>query len=259
VEGDAGVGKTEIAKVLADILDTELVRLQCYEGLDVHTALYEWDYQRQLLRIRAEEAAGADAEALTDRIFDRQYLLERPLLRALTREEGPAVLLIDEIDRADDAFEAFLLEVLSDFQVTIPELGVVRATHVPHVVLTSNRTRELGDALKRRCLYLYIDHPSFEKEVAILQARVPDLDDALARDIASFMQALRGRDLVRVPGVAETLDWARALMGLRRERLDPDVVRDTLGCIVKERSDARLLADVGIAAVLAEAGIAASA
>lgn len=259
VEGDAGVGKTEIAKALAAILDTELIRLQCYEGLDVHTALYEWDYQRQLLRIRAEEAAGADAATLTDRIFDREYLLERPLLRALTRQKGPAVLLIDEIDRADDAFEAFLLEILSDFQVSIPELGTIRAAHVPHVILTSNRTRELGDALRRRCLYLYVDHPSEEKEVAILAARVPELDGALARDIARFMQSLRSRDLVRTPGVAETLDWARALLGLERSRLDPDVVRDTLGCIIKDRSDARRLAEIGIEALLREAGIRATA
>ncbi|MEN8375511.1 MAG: MoxR family ATPase [Gemmatimonadota bacterium] len=259
VEGDAGVGKTEIAKVLASILETELIRLQCYEGLDVHTALYEWDVQRQLLRLRVEQAAGADADALEQRIFSREYLLERPLLRALTREEGPAVLLIDEIDRADDAFEAFLLEVLSDFQVSIPELGVVHAAHVPHVILTSNRTRELGDALRRRCLYLYIDHPSVEKEIAILTARVPELDGALARDIARFMHTLRGRSLVRTPGVAETLDWARALLGLERTLLDPEVVRDTLGCIIKDRADARQIASLGTEALLREAGVRATA
>ncbi len=259
LEGDAGVGKTEIAKVLARILDTELVRLQCYEGLDVHTALYEWDYQRQLLRLRMEQAAGTDVGALEERIFDREYLLERPLLRALTRREGPAVLLIDEIDRADDAFEAFLLEILSDFQVSIPELGVIHAAHRPHVILTSNRTRELGDALKRRCLYLYVDHPSVEKEVEILRLRVPELDEALARDIAHFMHALRDRVLVRTPGVAETLDWARALLGLENRRLDPEVVRDTLGCVIKDRADARQLAEIGIEALLHEAGIRATA
>ncbi len=239
LEGEAGVGKTEVAKALAAVLDAPLIRLQCYEGLDVNTALYEWNYQRQLLRLRMEEAAGADTHALEDRIFDRAYLLERPLLRALTREHGPPVLLIDEIDRADDEFEAFLLEILSDFQVSIPELGAIRARHVPHVILTSNRTRELGDALRRRCLYLYVDHPSLEKEVAILRLRVPQLDEALARDIGRFMQTLRGRGLVRTPGVAETLDWARALLALNAQELDEDLVNQTFNVILKYEGDVR--------------------
>src|SRR3954469_18182305 len=231
IEGDAGVGKTEIAKVLARLLDTELIRLQCYEGLDVSTALYEWNYQRQMLRLRMAEDEGKSGEEIEDLIFGRRYLLERPLLRAITRVEGPPVLLIDEIDRADDAFEAFLLEVLSDFQVTIPELGTIRAEHVPHVVLTSNRTREIGDALRRRCLYLYIDHPSLEKEVRIIRARAPGASERLSLEIGRFMQALRGRDLARPPGVAETLDWVRALVSLHRDSLDPQTVTETLGCI----------------------------
>lgn len=187
VEGEAGVGKTEIAKVLARMLDTELIRLQCYEGLDVHTALYEWNYQRQLLRLKIAELDGQGPAALEDLIFGREYLLERPLLRAITRQQGPPVLLIDEVDRADDGFEAFLLEVLSDFQVTIPELGTIRAVHVPYVVLTSNATREIGDALRRRCLYLYIEHPPLEKEVQIIRMKVPGVSEQLAQEIGRFM------------------------------------------------------------------------
>jgi len=253
VEGDAGVGKTEIAKVLARILDTELVRLQCYEGLDVHTALYEWDYQRQLLRLRIEESEDDDPDAIEERIFSRDYLLERPLLRAITREAGPPVLLIDEIDRADDAFEAFLLEVLSDFQVTVPEIGTIRAEHEPYVVLTSNRTRELGDALRRRCLYLYIDQPDFEKEVRIIRARVPEANEPLAAEIGRFMQAVRRRPMARMPGVAETLDWTRALVRLERDGLDPVTVRGTLGCIVKDHRDARDLEEDDLEALVEEA------
>jgi len=253
VEGDAGVGKTEIAKVLARILDTELVRLQCYEGLDVHTALYEWDYQRQLLRLRIEESEDDDPDAIEERIFSRDYLLERPLLRAITREAGPPVLLIDEIDRADDAFEAFLLEVLSDFQVTVPEIGTIRAEHEPYVVLTSNRTRELGDALRRRCLYLYIDQPDFEKEVRIIRARVPEANEPLAAEIGRFMQAVRRRPMARMPGVAETLDWTRALVRLERDGLDPGTVRGTLGCIVKDHRDARDLDQDDLEALVEEA------
>jgi len=253
VEGDAGVGKTEIAKVLARLLDTELIRLQCYEGLDVSTSLYEWNYQRQMLRLRLAEDEGKSADEIEDLIFGRSYLLERPLLRAITRREGPPVLLIDEIDRADDAFEAFLLEVLSDFQVTIPELGTVRAEHIPHVVLTSNRTREIGDALRRRCLYLYIEHPSLEKEVRILRARVPGAGDRLSEEIGRFMQALRRRRLSKAPGVAETIDWAQALLHLHSESLDRDTVAATLGCILKDQHDLRELGGAGIEAVLAEA------
>ena len=286
VEGDAGVGKTEIAKVMATLMQTELIRLQCYEGLDVNTALYEWNYQKQLLRLRmgggeeerdrdagaggsgaAAETTGADpagrggapvgADARADHlegvIFGRRYLLERPLLRAITRGTPP-VLLIDEIDRADEGFEAFLLEVLSDFQVTIPELGTIRATHRPLVVLTSNRTREIGDALRRRCLYLYIEHPTFAKEVEIIRARVPGISDALASQITHVVQGLRARRLMKPPGVAETLDWARALVTLHQDHLDAEIVSETLGCLVKDRHDISLLHSEDVETLLAGAG-----
>jgi MoxR-like ATPase len=253
IEGDAGVGKTEIAKVLARLLDTELIRLQCYEGLDVSTALYEWNYQRQMLRVRLAEQEQKSADEIEDLIFGRSYLLERPLLRAITRREGPAVLLIDEIDRADDGFEAFLLEVLSDFQVTIPELGTIRAEHIPYVILTSNRTREIGDALRRRCLYLYIEHPSLEKEVRILRTRVPGAGARLTEEIGRFMQALRRRRLSKAPGVAETIDWAQALLHLHREHLDRETVEETLGCILKDQHDLRDLSGAALDPVLAEA------
>ena len=283
IEGDAGVGKTEVAKVLAALLETELIRLQCYEGLDVNTALYEWNYQKQLLRLRiaADERAGgtpaidraeagtpADPAAaspvaaggtpaspdLEDLIFGRKYLLERPLLRAITRPDSSPVLLIDEIDRADEGFEAFLLEVLSDFQVTIPELGTIRAVHRPVVILTSNRTREIGDALRRRCLYLYIEHPPFEKEVEIVRTKVPGIADRLAAEITHFVQVLRRRALMKPPGVAETLDWARALVTLHRDALDAATVAETLGCLVKDRHDMRDLAGKDVAALVAAAG-----
>ncbi len=249
VEGDAGVGKTEIAKVLARVLGTELIRLQCYEGLDVSTALYEWDYPRQMLRVRM---AGEHAEpsGLQHVIFSREYLLERPLLKAITRAQGPPVLLVDEVDRADDGFEAFLLEVLSDFQVTIPELGTIRAEHVPFVILTSNRSREIGDALRRRCLYLYIEHPSFEKEVRIIRSRVPDAGPRLSEQIARFVQALRGKRLLKSPGVAETIDWAQAMVTLHQDELDPEIVYQTLGCVLKDKNDMRELAGVEIAALV---------
>ncbi|MGH7535764.1 MAG: AAA family ATPase [Gemmatimonadales bacterium] len=237
VEGDAGVGKTEVAKVLAQVLDTELIRLQCYEGLDVNTALYEWNYQRQLLRLRIAQVDGQDPSRLEELIFSREYLLERPLLRAITARDRPPVLLVDEIDRADDGFEAFLLEVLSDFQVTIPELGTIRAEQVPYVVLTSNRTREIGDALRRRCLYLNIPHPTFEKEVRIIRTRVPGIQQHLAEQIGRFMQVVRGRRLAKPPGVAETIDWTRALATLHQDHLDVEVVEETLGCILKDRHD----------------------
>jgi MoxR-like ATPase len=237
VEGDAGVGKTEIAKVLARILDTELIRLQCYEGLDVSTSLYEWNYQRQMLRLRMAEDEGRAPSEIEQIIFGREYLLERPLLQAITRREGPPVLLVDEIDRADDGFEAFLLEVLSDFQVTIPELGTIRAEHAPYVVLTSNRSRELGDALRRRCLYLYIEHPTLEKEVRIIRAQVPEASRHLAEEVGRFLQALRARRLAKSPGVSETIDWARALIRLHRDHLDAETVEETLGCLLKDRHD----------------------
>jgi MoxR-like ATPase len=253
VEGEAGVGKTEIAKVLAQMLDTELVRLQCYEGLDTHTALYEWNYQRQILRLKAAEIEGRDPGKLEDLIFGREYLLERPLLRAITRREGPAVLLIDEVDRADEAFEAFLLEVLSDFQITIPELGTIRAEHVPFVLLTSNRSRELSDALRRRCLYLYLEHPGPEKELRILRAKVPGVDEHLARGVARFVQRLRERELRKRPGVAESIDWATALTRLHRNALDPAIVGATLGCLLKDAHDLQATGPEAIAELIAHA------
>jgi MoxR-like ATPase len=237
IEGDAGVGKTEVAKVLARLLGTELIRLQCYEGLDVNTSLYEWNYQRQMLRVRIAEQEGRDASQIEEMIFGRSYLLERPLLRAITRREGPPVLLVDEVDRSDQGFEAFLLEVLSDFQVTIPELGTIRAEHVPYVVLTSNRSREIGDALRRRCLYLFIEHPSLEKEVRILRSRIPGASAQLAGEVGRFMQALRSRRLLKSPGVAESIDWVKALIKLRQEHLDVEAVEQTLGCILKDQHD----------------------
>ena len=249
VEGEAGVGKTEIAKVLAEILGAELIRLQCYEGLDVHTALYEWNYQRQLLRIRVEESGGTSPEELEATIFGRDYLLERPLLRAITRPVPP-VLLIDEIDRADEEFEAFLLELLSDFQVSIPELGTIEATTRPHAVLTSNSTRELSDALRRRCLYLWIDHPSFEKELRILRTHRGRLPTEVAEEIVRFVQRLREGRLYKTPGVAETLDWAEALDSLGVQSLDEEVVRATLGCLLKDRHDIAALATNGLGEIL---------
>ena len=253
IEGDAGVGKTEIAKVLAGLYRTELIRLQCYEGLDVATALYEWNYPRQMLRVRMAELDGQGAAQAEEVIFSRGYLLERPLLRAITRKEGPAVLLIDEVDRADEAFEAFLLELLSDFQVTIPELGTVRAEHRPHVLLTSNCTRELSDALRRRCLYLYVDHPALEKEVRILRSRVPAASEQLALEIGRFVQALRARRLVRTPGVAESIDWARALARLHADHLELAEVEATLGCLVKDRHDQKDLKESELAGMIAAA------
>jgi MoxR-like ATPase len=253
VEGEAGVGKTEIAKVLARMLDTELVRLQCYEGLDTHTALYEWNYQRQLLRLKIAERER-DPGKLEELIFGREYLLERPLLRAITRRESPAVLLIDEVDRADEAFEAFLLEVLSDFQITIPELGTIRAEHVPFVLLTSNRSRELSDALRRRCLYLYVEHPGLEKELRILRSKVPGVSDQLARAVARFVQRLRARELRKLPGVAETIDWTQALLRLHQDRLDAEIVGATLGCLLKDEHDLRATGGAAIAELLATAG-----
>ena len=251
VEGEAGVGKTEIAKVLARVLSTELVRLQCYEGLDTNTALYEWNYQRQLLRLRIAEREARNPDELEDLIFGREYLLERPLLRAITRREGPAVLLIDEIDRADEGFEAFLLELLSDFQITIPELGTIRAEHVPVVVLTSNRSREIGDALRRRCLYLFVEHPGFEKELRILRGKVPAVSEQLAQAITRFVQRLRAQPLRKLPGVSETLDWAQALARLHRDALDAETTRATLGCLLKDEQDMKATGEERLAELLA--------
>jgi len=237
IEGQAGVGKTEIAKVLSNALETELIRLQCYEGLDVNTALYEWNYPKQMLRIKIDEGSGISADEEEAHIFSDEFLLKRPLLRAISAEDKAPVLLIDEVDRADEEFEAFLLEVLSDFQVTIPELGTIQTKHRPYVVLTSNRTRELSDALKRRCLYLWIDYPSFDKELRIIMTKVPDINERLARQVAAFMQVIRQVKLNKTPGVAETLDWAMSMMALHQDHLDPDAVRETLGAFIKDRDD----------------------
>jgi len=236
LEGPAGVGKTESAKVLAEALQTRLIRLQCYEGLDSMSALYEWNYPRQMLHARLSESSGSSLEQREAEIFSDAYLLKRPLLEALTQDQAP-VLLIDEVDRADEAFEAYLLEVLAEWQVTIPELGTIRARHRPHVVLTSNRTRELSDALRRRCLYLWLPYPSLAQEIEILRARVPGVSEQLADRIAHLMQVLRGLPLQKGPGVAESLDWAMALMSLHREHLDARTLEQTLGCILKVHED----------------------
>ncbi len=239
LEGEAGVGKTEIAKVLEAALGRRLIRLQCYEGLDTAAAVYEWNYPRQMVEIRlAEAAGGVSREALAQDIFDPRFLLKRPLLEALSPQPGGApVLLIDELDRADEPFEAYLLELLSDFQVTIPEIGTVRAPAPPIVVLTSNRTREIHDAIKRRCLYHWVGYPDAVRELAIVRRRCPGVPDRLAREVVAFTQALRGRDLFKSPGVAETLDWAEALMALDKVSLDPAAVADTLGVLLKYQDD----------------------
>lgn len=240
IEGPAGVGKTETAKVLAAVLATQLIRLQCYEGLDAASALYEWNYPKQLLRIRLTEGSGESVEAREAQIFSEPFLLRRPLLEAIAQERSP-VLLIDEIDRADEAFEAFLLELLGEFQVTIPELGTITARARPYVILTSNRSRELSDALRRRCLYLWLDYPTREQEIAIMQARLPQLDARLAEQIARFMAFLREQPFRKVPGVAESLDWALALVRLHRSELDEQTLEQTLGCILKVQEDWELL------------------
>ncbi len=235
LEGAAGVGKTEVAKALARALDASLIRLQCYEGLDINQAAYEWNYSRQLLHIRLLEARGEKAREAD--LFGPDFLLARPLLRAIQPADQPPVLLIDEIDRAYAEFEAFLLEILSDFQITIPEIGVIRAERPPIVILTSNRTREVHDALKRRCLYAWIDYPSFERELAILNAKLPHVPAQLARQVTAFVQKLRQADLYKLPGVAETLDWTAALVALNQQALTPEIVADTLGVLLKYQDD----------------------
>jgi MoxR-like ATPase len=237
LEGEAGVGKTEIAKVLSDMLGTNLIRLQCYEGLDVNAAVYEWNYSRQLLHIRLLEAGGSQQEALKE-IFGPEFMIKRPLLQAIedTNYQSP-VLLIDEIDRADEEFEAFLLELLSDYQVTVPEIGTLKAKHPPIVIITSNRTREVHDALKRRCLYHWIDYPTFQKEYQIVVTKRPEISSELARQVCRFVQGLRKQDLYKLPGVAETLDWAGALAALGATSLDEDLVVDTLGALLKYQDD----------------------
>jgi len=244
LEGEAGTGKTEIAKAIAAALGRRLIRLQCYEGLDAASAVYEWNFAAQMVAIRAAEASGTggDAERLRHDLFSDDYLIERPLLQAMRPDPaGAPVLLIDELDRTDEPFEAFLLEALSDFQVTIPELGTIRAPEPPIVILTSNRTREVHDALKRRCLYHWVDYPDLERELAILKARVPEAGDALSREVVAFVQRLRGEDLFKRPGVAETIDWAKCLLALDMIELSPEVIADTLGAILKYQDDIQRL------------------
>ncbi|MCH2265841.1 MAG: MoxR family ATPase [SAR324 cluster bacterium] len=236
VEGPAGVGKTEIAKVMAKALDTDLIRLQCYEGLDANMALYEWNYQRQLLHIKLEEGGKKSLAERESTIFSEDFLLKRPLLQAITHHKPP-VLLIDELDRSDEEFESFLLEILSEWQITIPEIGSIKAKEKPYVILTSNRTRELSDAIRRRCFYLWMDYPEYEKELAIVRSKVPGCDLRLAKQICVFMELIRKQKLEKVPGVAETLDWARSLVTLHQDHLDPEMVEATLGIVFKDRLD----------------------
>ncbi len=239
IEGHAGVGKTEIAKVMARVLGTNLIRMQCYEGLDASTALYEWNYQKQLLHIRLTEQNGRSTAEREHEIFSEGFLLKRPLLQAITQSTQAPVLLVDECDRADEEFEAFMLEVFSEWQVTIPEIGTIKATHPPHVILTSNRTRELSDALRRRCLYLWIDYPAFDKEVRIVERKTPGINARLAAEVSRFMETVRRVRLSKVPGVAETLDWANALVSLHADHLDETVVMETLGVVLKDADDIR--------------------
>ena len=257
LEGEAGVGKTEVAKTLADVLGSRLIRLQCYEGIDASHALYDWSYARQMLYIRSLE--GANHEGAMTEVFGRDFLLRRPLLDAIENDDSVApVLLVDEIDRSDGEFEAFLLELLSDFQVTIPEIGTITAKHRPVVILTSNRTRELHDALKRRCIYHWIGHPSLEREIAIVRARVPGVPERLAAEAAAFVERLRTLDLAKQPGVAETLDWTQALVALGQTELDADVVDSTLGSVLKYYEDLERVRDKGLKELIAEARAAAA-
>ena len=242
IEGPAGVGKTEIAKVMAAALQTDLIRLQCYEGLDASHALYEWNYQQQLLHLKMAEDSGKTLEEKERDIFSEKFLLKRPLLQAITHHQSP-VLLIDEIDRADEEFESFLLEVLSDWQISIPEIGTVRATHIPQVIVTSNRVRELSEALRRRCLYLWIEYPDFDKELHIVRSKVPGIDERLAEQLCHFMQEVRKMRLEKIPGIAETLDWAMALSALHIEHLEKELVESTLGIILKDWQDIRQAQD----------------
>ncbi|OJJ16104.1 ATPase [marine bacterium AO1-C] len=238
IEGPAGVGKTEIAKVMASALDTDLIRLQCYEGLDAPQALYEWNYQRQLLYLKMDEQSSKSIEEKEETLFGENFLLKRPLLQAITHHKAP-VLLIDEVDRADEEFESFLLEVLSDWQITIPEIGTIQATHKPYVVVTSNRVREISEALRRRCMYLWITYPTFEKELNIVRGKIPQIDAQLADQICGFMQEVRKMRLQKIPGIAETLDWAMALTSLHIDHLDKKIVEDTLGLVLKDWQDIR--------------------
>jgi MoxR-like ATPase len=257
LEGEAGVGKTEIAKTLARMQDRHLIRLQCYEGLDVNTTIYEWNYTRQMLQIRLIEAlGGGDAHAALNEIFSPEFLIKRPLLQAIEESwERPPVLLIDEIDRADEEFEAFLLELLSDWQISIPEIGTIRASQPPTVIITSNRTREIHDALKRRCLFYWIDYPSLDKELRIVNARVPGASDRLSRQVVAFVHELRKLDLFKLPGVAETLDWTTALTALDARELTPEMVEDTLGAILKYQDDIAQVRGQGVRSLLEKVGV----
>jgi MoxR-like ATPase len=250
IEGHAGLGKTEVAKVLAAMLGTRLIRLQCYEGLDIGSAVYEWNYQKQLLAIKIQEKTEQTIEQKERHIFSKEFLFERPLLQSILADETAPVLLIDEIDRADDAFEAFLLELLSDFQISVPEMGTIKAKHIPYVILTSNRTRELSDALKRRCFYHWIDYPSFEKELKIVRARLPGVEEELGRQVVHFVQATRELDLAKPPGVTETLDCAMSAMSLGKHRLDAQTVEETIGCVTKSMEDTAKLKAAGIERLL---------
>ncbi len=254
LEGEAGVGKTEIAKVLASSLSRRLLRLQCYEGLDVASAVYEWNYSRQMIEIRLAEAAGeAQRDRLAQDVFSQRFLIERPLLKALEpHDEGPPVLLIDELDRADEPFEAYLLEVLSDYQITVPEIGTIKAAAPPITVITSNRTREIHDALKRRCFYYWVDYPSAERELQILRVKTPQASEALSRQVVAFVQRLRELDLFKLPGIAETIDWNQALTQLDVITLDPDVINDTLGALLKYQDDIARVRDTEAARILEE-------
>ena len=251
LEGEAGVGKTEIAKVLASLLDTELIRLQCYEGLDASHAVYEWNYTRQMMHIRLNESRGTSSDETEAELFGPKFLLKRPLLQAIDAERTKApVLLIDELDRSDDEFEAYLLEVLSDYQITVPEIGTICAKHIPVVILTSNRTREVHDALKRRCLYHWIDYPSFDKELSIVRAKVPGASEQLSRQVTRFVQEVRREELYKIPGIAESLDWVTALVALDQTSLDPSVVDETLGVILKYQDDVQKIKGGAARAIL---------
>ncbi len=256
LEGEAGVGKTEVAKVMTQALGRRLIRLQCYEGLDVTTALYEWNYPKQLLRIKMSEASRQPLERV-ENIFSEEFLIRRPLLEAIQSEgkDRHIVLLIDEVDRSDEEFEAFLLEVLSDFQISIPEIGTIAAIHRPLVIITSNRTREIHDALKRRCLYHWIDYPSFEKEYRIVTTKVPGIQETLAEQICQFMQTVRGKEFYKRPGIAETLDWANALIQLHKSQLDRPAVEETLGCILKHYEDLKKMKETDLGACLSQIGL----
>ncbi len=255
LEGPPGVGKTEAAHIIASYNRTDLIRLQCYEGLDVNTSIYEWNYQKQLLSIKLNETSALSLAEKEHHIFGEDFLLKRPLLQAITHPDKPAVLLIDEVDRADEEFEAFLLELLSDFQITIPEMGTIKAVHRPIVILTSNRTRELSDALKRRCLYHWIDYPNFDKELSIIRKRCPDVNEEIAISLVKFVHQLRTFNLQKQPGVAETIDWTNALLSLQLKSFSPEMIERTLGCVLKSEHDIQMIKEQGIEKILAETSL----